>query len=304
MPKILFAVDGSEASLRAARGLSGILRWWQPADIELLNVQTQPPLLSEFSPGTLREQAEARVREEGEHALSTARGLLAETAVRCGTTVAFGEVATSIADAADELDCAVIAMGTHGAGAAASLLTGSVTNKVIHIGTRPVLVIPSARPLTGSAYGPPRRPVRVLVPVDGSAGATAALREFLRLAPWFREPPELHLLAVYEGTPLDVEIAAMVDAQALRDHQQQRFAAALAPAREILAGSAFVPGEHTAIGPPAEEIRATVAKEGCDLVCMGTRGKGAVRNLVLGSTTAKVLRASEIPVLVTPPGTA
>jgi hypothetical protein len=36
MPKILFAVDGSEASLRAAQGLAGILRWWKTTDVEVL----------------------------------------------------------------------------------------------------------------------------------------------------------------------------------------------------------------------------------------------------------------------------
>ena len=39
MPKILLAVDGSEASLRAARGLAGVLRWLKPTEVEVLNVQ-------------------------------------------------------------------------------------------------------------------------------------------------------------------------------------------------------------------------------------------------------------------------
>jgi nucleotide-binding universal stress UspA family protein len=229
-----------------------------------------------------------------------AHALLRGAAAECATTVRFGDAAMAIARAAEMLDCAMIAMGSHGAGAVGSVVTGSVTTKVIHVGLRPVLVIPSA-PQAGSAYGPPHRAARVLVPVDGSAGATAALREVLRIASWFRDVPKIHLLAVYEGTPLDVELAAMVTAEALHKHQQERFDAALLPAREALSGSAFEAIEHTAIGPPAEKIRAIVKTHLFDLVGLGTRGMGAVRNLILGSTAAKVLRAVDVPVLVVPP---
>jgi nucleotide-binding universal stress UspA family protein len=301
MPKILFAVDGSEASLRAARGLAGILRWWKATDVEVLNVQPESLIFSELIPQSLRERAESRVREAGERALATAHALLRGAATSCATTLRFGDAATAIARAAQMLDCAMIAMGSHGAGAVGSLVTGSVTTKVIHVGFRPVLVIPSERPRTGSVYGPPRRAARVLVPVDGSAGATAALREVLRIASWFRNAPEIHLLAVYEGTPVDVEIADMVTAEALREHQQKRFDAAFLPAREALSSMASEAIEHTAIGPPAEKIRAIIKTRVFDLVCLGTRGMGAVRNLILGSTAAKVLRAVDVPILVVPP---
>lgn len=300
MPKILFAVDGSEASLRAARGLAGILRWWHPADVEVLNVQPEPSSLSELVPHALRERAESRVRAEGERAMATAHGLLRETAGHCATTVRFGDPALAIVHAAEALDCAIIAMGSHGTGAVGSLVTGSVTTKVVHLGTRPVLVIPSTRPLTGSAYGPPQRAARVLVPVDGSAGATAALRAVLGLVPWFRDAPEFHLLAAHEGTPLGVEIAGMVSGDALREHQRKWFEAALRPARETLAGRGMQAVEHTAVGPPVEHIRATVAAQRCDVVCLGARGTGVVGSLIPGSTATKVLRAVDVPVLVVP----
>jgi len=301
MHKILFAADGSEASLRAARGLAGILRWSKPTDVQILNVQTEPFILREAAPASLRERAESRAREEGERALAMADALLREVAARTATTVRFGDAATAITRAAEMLDCAIIVMGSHGAGAVGNLLAGSVTTKAIHIGSRPVLVIPSARLLTGAASGPPQRAGRVLLPVDGSADAMAAVRAVLRIASWFRDAPDIHLLAVYEGTPLDVEIAAMLDAQAVRDYQQRQFEAALVPAREALSGTALQVIEHTAIGPPVEAIRAAVAAHRCDLVCMGTRGMGAVRNLILGSTTAKTLRTIDVPVLVVPP---
>ena len=301
MYKILFAVDGSEASLRAARGLAAVLRWAKPTDVEILNVQSETTILREAVVPSLRERAERRAREEGERALAMADAVLREVAARTAATVRLGDAATAIARAAEMLDCAIIAMGTHGAGAVGSLLTGSVTTKVIHIGVRPILVIPPTQLPSLSDSGPPRRAGRILVPVDGSPGAAEAVREVVRCASWFRDAPEVHLLAVYEGTPLDVEIAAMVDAQALRTHQHKALEAALAPARTALAGTGMAVVEHTAIGSPVEAIRAAVAVNRCDLVCMGTRGMGAVRNLILGSTTAKALRAVDVPLLVVPP---
>lgn len=301
MHKILFAVDGSEASLRAARGLAAILRWAKPTDVEILNVQAEPTLLREAVVASLRERAEHRAREEGERALAMADSVLRDVAARTTATVRLGDAATAIARAAEMLDCAVIAMGTHGAGAVGSLLTGSVTTKVIHIGARPILVIPPTQLLSISASGPAQRAARILVPVDGSAGAAEAVREVVRVASWLREAPDVHLLAVYERTPLDVEIAAMLDAQAVSAYQHQQLEAALAPARAALTGTALNVFEHTAIGSAVEAIRATAAATRCDLVCMGTRGMGAVRNLILGSTTAKALRTADVPVLVVPP---
>jgi nucleotide-binding universal stress UspA family protein len=137
----------------------------------------------------------------------------------------------------------------------------------------------------------------VLVPFDGSEGALAALDELLRIAPWFRDPPEVHLLSVYEGAPFDVEIAGMVAAGAVREHEERQLEAALAPARKRLAGTSLPVVEHTAVGPAADQIRAA-GTDRCDLICMGSRGAGAIRQLVVGSTTTKVLRAVPSPVLV------
>ena len=50
MPKILFAVDGSEASLRAGLGLAGVLRRWKATDVEIPNVQPESFIFSELVP--------------------------------------------------------------------------------------------------------------------------------------------------------------------------------------------------------------------------------------------------------------
>ncbi|HET9643658.1 MAG TPA: universal stress protein [Burkholderiaceae bacterium] len=49
---------------------------------------------------------------------------------------------------------------------------------------------------------------------------------------------------------------------------------------------------------PYEEIVQTAAREGCDLIVMGSRGRGALASTLLGSQTMRVLSLSKVPVLV------
>jgi nucleotide-binding universal stress UspA family protein len=50
-------------------------------------------------------------------------------------------------------------------------------------------------------------------------------------------------------------------------------------------------------GNPVTQILATAKEKGCDLIVMGTHGRGALMDTMMGSTTSRVLRRSEIPVL-------
>lgn len=50
-------------------------------------------------------------------------------------------------------------------------------------------------------------------------------------------------------------------------------------------------------GNPVAQILATAKEKGCDLIVMGTHGRGALLDTMMGSTTSRVLRRSEIPVL-------
>ena len=51
-------------------------------------------------------------------------------------------------------------------------------------------------------------------------------------------------------------------------------------------------------GPSGHELAA--ATHDCSLVVTGSRGYGALRRLVLGSTTADLLRGATVPVLILP----
>jgi len=53
-------------------------------------------------------------------------------------------------------------------------------------------------------------------------------------------------------------------------------------------------------GFPAEEILKEARDGGCDLIVMGTHGKGALENTFVGSVARRVLRRTRRPVLVVP----
>lgn len=65
-----------------------------------------------------------------------------------------------------------------------------------------------------------------------------------------------------------------------------------------LAGEGFQVESHLAYGDPAKEIVRWVDEKGCDLIAMSTHGHGALADLVLGSTAARVRHRVNVPVLL------
>jgi len=51
-------------------------------------------------------------------------------------------------------------------------------------------------------------------------------------------------------------------------------------------------------GNPVEKILAVASEKKCDLIVMGTHGRSTLADVVMGSTARRVIRRSEIPVLV------
>ncbi len=53
-------------------------------------------------------------------------------------------------------------------------------------------------------------------------------------------------------------------------------------------------------GNPVEKILATAQEQQCDIIVMGSLGAGGLTDAIMGSTARRVLRRSNIPVLVIP----
>jgi nucleotide-binding universal stress UspA family protein len=140
--KILFPTDGSEHSLAALRGLVSRLNWFgETPQIALINVHPQLPYARAVA-WAGKDAVSRYYTEESSAALAPAGAVLAERGIGYEQAAKIGEPAHEIVKYAAEWNADLVAMGPHGHSHIAGLLMGSVTQKVLAIGTIPVLLLP------------------------------------------------------------------------------------------------------------------------------------------------------------------
>lgn len=139
--RILLPVDGSDCALRAVDQAIVLQGEWRACQqIHLLHVHPPIPLgrvQAHIGPETLR----AYYQEEGEALLLPALERLTTAGVAVESHVHVGQPAEVIVKLADTLDCRLILMGTQGRGTLLGAMMGSVTRRVLHLSTRPVLLV-------------------------------------------------------------------------------------------------------------------------------------------------------------------
>ena len=84
----------------------------------------------------------------------------------------------------------------------------------------------------------------------------------------------------------------------VRAMQQESFDEAVGPSRKAFQAKGFKTEEICLVGNPGDEIAAFAKNEGLDLIVMGTRGYGAFKAAVLGSTATRIAAISDTPLLV------
>ena len=135
---------------------------------------------------------------------------------------------------------------------------------------------------------------RILVPTDGSDGMARVVRHAVDLADIHGASLDAVYVinsASYAGLPMESSWEG-VD-EMLRDDAD----AAVDAVRDA-AESRGVPVTTSVVeGTPSREIVEHAEKTRCDLVVMGTHGRGGIDRLLLGSVAEKVVRASNVPVL-------
>lgn len=134
---------------------------------------------------------------------------------------------------------------------------------------------------------------KILLPVDGSDHSHRAARYAVDLARMVSA--EIILLHCHRSFPsvlgepyLQQVITATLD----------RTAEMLAPFRQILSEGGASFSDRIMEGPAGPKIVKVADVENCDLIVMGSKGKGDLEGLILGSVTHRVLNAGPCPVLV------
>jgi len=139
MKRILVGIDGSEISGRATRMAEEIAVRFG-ARLTLAHVV--PPLL--LPPDAYGLTLEEIDRQHAAHAgklLADARAALGEPGVEVDTMVLSGQPAEQLATAAAAPDVGLVVVGSRGRGAVRRLMVGSVSDRLVHISTKPVLVV-------------------------------------------------------------------------------------------------------------------------------------------------------------------
>ena len=136
--------------------------------------------------------------------------------------------------------------------------------------------------------------MKILVPVDGSKPSMKAVQLVVEHCDWYREQPEIELLAVHLPVP---KVAHTNKAQ-LERYYEEEGGGMLAPARKKLQASGIAHQTRILVGPVAETIVQHAKAKGFDMIYIGTRGMGALGQALLGSTATKVVHIAETPVLL------
>ncbi len=142
MVRILIAVDGSSHSIKVAKAaIRHASAYKEPPELHLAYAHLPVPTMGGLIKPIGQEALQRYYREEGEDALRGAKKLFERARLGCTTHIMVGPVAESLAREARKLKCDLIIMGTHGMGAIAGMLLGSVATKTVHLARCPVLLI-------------------------------------------------------------------------------------------------------------------------------------------------------------------
>lgn len=117
--------------------------------------------------------------------------------------------------------------------------------------------------------------MKFLIAVDGSKSALSATRYAAKLASAVRGHNHIVLLSVHDDSALKL-FKSYVPKGAIGDYLRELSEKDLAPCRKVL-------------------DKAGVSH---DMIVLGSKGRGALKNLVVGSVAQKVLASATVPVLL------
>ncbi len=284
--RVLVAFDGS-TSAGMALELVRTLAW--PAGTLVRVAQVVPPL-----PPLVGSRAFTQVDEQVASTLASSVGPSWSDTVTVDAGLVVGDPpADAIVAEARRIGADLIVTGHRGHGAMATVFLGSVARDITEHAPCPVLV----------ARG--RTVEHILVADDGSEGAFRA-RKVVATWPIFKAKHVDVLSVAHVARPLLTGIAVSVRDEAREAQAESEMEARVAYGR--LANEAAeelrIVGLHAAgyvrSGDPAEQICGLARERGADLIVMGTRGRGAISRVLLGSVARAVLLGASCSVLVVP----
>lgn len=284
--RILLAVDDSPMAINAAR--VAVERFGLPSGQCSLDIMhCHYPIPPRAASALGREIVTAYYRDETAQALRGVQEFLDARGVDYRTVAKVGMPAAQIARYAEGAGTDLVVMGTHGRGAAKSLLLGSVAQGVMAECDVPVMLVREAKSV--------KREAPVLVAVDGSAYTKRAIEWLLRQRDIIVGAREVVLVNV---VPDEGVLPRALGKQRTRAVQDAQFEQAMSGARRQCERARIAWREVCDRGDPGASIVAQAERLSAGLIVMGSHGRGGMTSLILGSVTQRTLAAARVPVLV------
>lgn len=293
-PKVVVGVDGS-ATANTAVGWAVAEAARREWPLLVVHALAMPLIVSRYT-GPTRFPPTEEISAQGERVLDEAvhhaRELRSE--VRVGGVQALQEPHTALLSKTGPGDLVVV--GSRGLGPVHSALESSTGVRLAARALCPVVVVPG-----GEKARSPEDPRRIVVGVDGSEDSRHALKFALLQASRTDEGTVVVMHSWRVTAPFDpgsLGQDAWAPPNELLDHRSQEMVSEMldrvVDAQTEQVGVAVVRTDDNPVDALVE------AGGSADLIVVGSRGRGSVRGLLLGSVSQGVLHSSNVPVAVLP----
>lgn len=308
---ILVPLDGSA---RAERALPIAVRIARARGATLLLVRVVADLIdmgAYMAPSaTLDQGLVDREMEDARSYLEALAKSYRDTDVKVATQVEMGTPTQTLLGiiSANQVDGVII--GSHGRSGLARWALGSVAQAIVRHSTAPVLLLRQQGPALDDDHDLRVGPLRVLIPLDGSALAEAALEPalFLGNVAANGDDFEAHIARVIpfvnapDSDPL--RDAAREEAQAYVDRIARQVTATGNTHAQIttsVISELDVADALARLTHSGELVSGAPNADGFDLLAMATHGRTGLPRLAMGSVTERVLSSTTLPALIIRP---
>lgn len=139
--------------------------------------------------------------------------------------------------------------------------------------------------------------MKILIPVDGSAGANRAVEYVIASKDWLKEMPQVLLLNV-QWKLASGNVKMFISQDVINDYYREQGMEALSAARSKLDAAGMAYSYHVSVGTPAEAIVQYAQEQKVDQIVMGAQGESGLTMLLLGSVAGKVAHLAPMSVLL------
>lgn len=139
--------------------------------------------------------------------------------------------------------------------------------------------------------------MKILVGIDGSKSSVNAAKYAAKLAGSLRTKNRVTLLSVHDDSGLK-HFKRFAAKGAIEDYLREISEKDLRAAQKILDGAGVSHDMQIEYGPAAETLIAVATKGKFDMMILGSKGRSALKNFVMGSVALRVLSSSKIPVVL------